>query len=124
MPSNSQRSAFSVFNGFAPTEGPKALPIQFDFSAATSFDVNLLTENTNGVIQFVQSIWVENHNNPSPLVITFQGTGQIIKVPAFAQGCWPVFSTDQVVFNLSTLQNAAAIGKVILLNVPMASFTV
>lgn len=123
MPSNPQLTAFPVFNGMAPTQGPRALPINFDFTTSAQPQVhNLLTENANGIIQYVQSVWVENDDNPNTLYITFQGTGQIIAVPSKTHGTWPVFSTDQVVVTLESQQHVDAHGKIILLNVPMPDF--
>lgn len=117
--SNNTRAAFSTFNGYAPKEGTKALPVDFDFRTTGVIDVDLQVENTNGVIQMVQSIWIDNTNNPNPLTIVFGVTRQRIVCPASAHGMWPVITVDQVSFRMSSVVSAGAVGQVILLNVPM-----
>ena len=117
--SNPMRRAFPSFNGYAPKEGPKALPVDFDFSSVGSAELNLLLENTEGQIQYVQSMWVDNSDNPGALTIRFGGTNQRVVIPANAQGNWPVITIDQVRATISSPINAAARGQIIFLNVPM-----
>jgi len=117
--SNDQKTSFPVFNGYAPKEGPKALPIAFDFTSVASVDIDLFTENTNGVIQYVQAVYVDNSLNPNELTIFFPSTQQKIVIPATAQGVWPVFSIDQVRLTISSTIDPDARGNIILLNVPM-----
>lgn len=117
--SSTLKTAFSVYNGYAPNDTPKALPIAFDLTSVSFTEVDLLLENTQGVIGYVQSIYVDNSNNPEILNVLFYGTMQRLTVPAFAQGIWPVFSADQVKFKISTIPNDGATGNIILLNVPM-----
>lgn len=116
---NAQMTAYSVFNGMAPTEGPKALTINFDLSETGSMSDDLLLENTNGVIQFVQTVYVDNSLNPNDLTIYFPITRQKLVIPATAQGNWPVFSPDQTQFTVSTTPTENAKGSLIFLNVPM-----
>lgn len=117
--SNSMKTAFPVFNGYAPKDAPKALPIPFDFSTVDSFEFDLLNENTQGIIGFVQSVYVDNYDNPNPLEIYVFGTQQRVVIPAGATGIWPIFSIDQVKMRVSSANDPAAIGSIILLNVPM-----
>lgn len=116
---NAQMTAYSVFNGMAPKEGPKALTFDFDLRTVGTLTDDLLLENTNGVIQFVQTAYVDNSTNPNPLTIYFPITRQKLVVPATAQGNWPVFSPDQTQFTVSTTPDPGAIGTIIFLNVPM-----
>ena len=114
------KTSFNTFNGYAPKEGVKALPLDFDFTSVGRIQLDLLNENTQGVIQFVQSVWVDNSDNPNALVITFGVTGQRITVPANAHGMWPVIAIDQVQFTLESVVDPDATGQIILMNVPMA----
>lgn len=120
MSSNSMKAAFSTFNGYGPKEGVKALPVAFDFSVLDVIDFDLLIENTSGVFQFVQSVWIDNSDNPGALTLIFGVTNQRIVAPAFSQGCWPVITVDQTRVRLSSPNHAAAVGQIILMNVPMA----
>lgn len=87
--------AFQTYNGFAPKEKPKVLPITLDFSTYTSVDINLLNENTKGVLQFVQSIYIDNKDNADPLEVTIPVTGQRITCPSSCQGTFPIYAVDQ-----------------------------
>lgn len=116
--SNQIKTAFPVFNGYAPMQGPKALPVTLDFTATQIITFDLLLEETQGVIQYVQSIWVDNADNASPLTLTFAQTNQRIVVPANAQGAWPVIAPDQTQVKAQSV--GGVICSVILLNVPLA----
>lgn len=117
--SNATKTAFPTFNGFAPKQGPRALPIAFDFTVESTMEFDLLIENTTGQIEYVQSVFVDNGNNPNPLVIYFPATQQRLIIPATAQGMWPVITIDQVRGVISTVVDPLATGNIILLNVPM-----
>ena len=113
------KTSFPVFNGYAPKEGPKALPVPFDFSSVGTMSFDLLLENTEGILQFVQSVYVDNSDNPGPLTITFAQTRQRLIVPANSQGNYPVICPDQTQVTMSSPVNASAVGRIILMNVPM-----
>jgi len=113
------RQAFGVSNGYAPAQGPKALPIEVDFTGSASQTFNLLQEETQGQIQNIQSVFVDNSDNANPLTILFAITQQRIVVPAGAQGIWPVICAEQVQFTVSTNAGDGLQVMLILLNVPM-----
>lgn len=113
------RTAFPVFNGYAPKEGPKALPVDFDFTTLGTFAFDLMLENSEGVIQFVQSVYVDNSDNPGALTMRFAQTGQRLVIPANSQGQYPVICPDQTQVTMSSPVNASAVGRIILMNVPM-----
>lgn len=119
MPQNVKRTAFPIYNGYGPAEGAKILPLTFDFSSVASYSENLLIENTEGVIQFVQSVFVDNSDNTNPLVILIAVTNQRLIVPANAQGIWPIFTVDQTRFTISTTPAANLSVNVSFANVPM-----
>jgi len=112
------KQGFPVSNGYAPAGGPRALPITLDFTAVASISTDLVQEIEAGVINMVQSIYVDNSANPNALTIIFDQTQQKLVVPANAQGIFPVITPkDAPRFVAST--NAGAVVGVILLNVPM-----
>jgi hypothetical protein len=119
------RNSFPIFNGFAPRidpntnqGGPKGLPIHLDFAAlGTSIHIDLVQEEQNGAIDFVQSVWIDNASNLSSLTLTFQGTGQRIVVPAQSQNLYPVIASSPCVFTATTAGGVAV--DIICINVPM-----
>lgn len=115
-----RKTEFPVFNGYAPAAGgPKAIPIVFDFTVASEIDFDLIAETTAGIIDFVQSIWVDNATNPNALRFTFSQTGQRLVVPANAQGIWPVIAPSGLRCRVQTTPGGALLITCILLNVPM-----
>lgn len=113
------KTAFPTFNGYAPKEGVKALPIFFDFRSVNFLEFDLLLENTQGSIQMVQSVWVDNADNPNPVEILFGVTNQRVVVPANVQAMCPVITVDQTKVKITGTINPAAVGQIILMNVPM-----
>lgn len=115
------KTAFQVFNGFAPKEYPKILREVFSFSAASQIVYDLLNENTSGVIDFVQSMYVDNVDNSSPIYFSFPITGHRVICPSFSQGVFPVYSVDQFQAIISCA-NSAAVVHVHWCNFPQAYY--
>lgn len=123
MAGPNSRSGFGIFNGLAPEQGPKALKVDVDFSSIPSQVINLLTENQNGQLQFVQTICVDNLNNTSPVVITVGVTGQRITVPAGGGVIQPMFSPDQTNITVTSVAGAGNATQIIFLNVPLPAWS-
>lgn len=114
------KTAFKVRSGLVPLyeHGPKYLPIDLDFTDVTFIDVNLFNENTNGAIDFVQSLYIDNASNPDALVIVMNVTGQRLVIPPYSQGTYPCLASTPLQFRVSTTQGALNC-MVGCLNVPM-----
>lgn len=116
-------SAFNVFNGLAPINGPKALRIELDFSAITLQDFDLVKEQDADIINFIQSVWVDNSQSPRRLDIDVQGVPFRLSVPIGAMGMFPIIQPGhfRCKFTVSAVFPAIKI-PLIFLNVPCASF--
>jgi hypothetical protein len=114
-------SGFSVHNGLAPKELPKAIRLLVDLSAAISADFDLAKEQDEQQISFVQSVWVDNSASPRRLDIVIQGLPQTIKIPIGAIACLPIIHPGHLrgTFSISAVTPLAI--PVIFLNVPMAA---
>lgn len=119
MASNPMKTAFPIYNGYAPAEGAKGLPVDLNFTVNATLDFDLMLENAQGVIQYVQSMWVDNSTNPNALTFNFGTTSQRVTIPAFASGVWPVITSDQLRVRISSTVGATSLAQVIFLNVPM-----
>lgn len=72
------------------------MPVVLGFSGSvSSVAVNLLLENTDGKLAFVQSIYIDNKNNAAPLEVVIPVTGQRITCPSQCQGTFPIYAVDQ-----------------------------
>ncbi len=113
--------ATAVGNALIPPEGPAAVPLVLDFSKAGSFniDVQQLMQKGNGYpgLSVIQTVYVDNEDNPDPFVINVSATGQNITVGAGVQGYYPIFSPGQGTISFST--GSQAIVSVFLANVPI-----
>lgn len=125
------KAAIPHFWGYAPAErvGARGMPLTFNFTAdVTTAELDLFKENAEGILPFVQSMWIDNYANPDALVILIRQMNQRIIIPAFSQAVRPVFAPDQVQLALATGPDmiGEATSKdvqLILLNVPVPIFT-
>lgn len=117
MPIN---SAFPISNQLGPEQGPKALRINVDLTLVNIFDFDLVKEEEADQLDFVQSIYVDNSLNFLPLTIDIQGIPQTLKIPALAQGVFPVFHSGAFRCRFSAAATMGFPIGIIFLNVPMA----
>lgn len=101
-----------------PKEGPRAIPLQFDFTVQASYAVDLQIQQASQKFSFIQTVFVDNSNNTSALSLQFDILNQTINVPARMQGYFPV-----LVVNPPRMVATSAGGTkatVFLLNFPVA----
>jgi hypothetical protein len=112
---------FRVFNCRAPgeNEGPRAISFTLDFSAAASYTFDLEKEAAADVIGLIQTIMVDNWDNPSPAIITLSGLPHRIVVPPNTYLVAPAFAADAALRITGASAGGVAI-NVALLNVPVA----
>lgn len=114
------KTRFPVFNGLAPLGTPIALSFSLDFTGGiTGIDVDFYQEETQLQIDFVQSLFADNQNSASPLILTMGGTQQRLYVPARSQATLPVFVNLPATFRATS--NSGLVIPVIFLNVPLAT---
>lgn len=88
---NTNYTEIGVFNSTFPSEGPKIIPVQLPFNLQQSFNVDLSLLQQRGVFKMLQSVWVDNSGNTTPLSISVAGTNQTLKVPGSSQAYLPIF---------------------------------
>ncbi len=116
-----KQSFYPINNGFRPSDGPRSLGLEFDFSSDDTIVVDTLDEATAGKFQNCQAIYVDNSQNANALNILVDITGQRIIVPAFASGAYPVFALEKFKATFNTVPASDLIVTAQLLNVPIAS---
>lgn len=121
-----------IYNGLAPrghidpvtqkrvAGKPKALPMFLDFSATGEIKGQLLFGEHEGLLEFVQSVFVDNSDNQHPLVIYVDEPWQRLVIPAQSQGEFPIYSPNPLKFRISTTQTDGLIVKLSWKNVPGA----
>jgi hypothetical protein len=99
MPRVSLKSAA----GSRPTQGNRELPVTYNFTnAAVLFD-DLTPEMMGNEIDTVQSIWVDNSQNPNDVTILL-GQYQSLLVRQYRQGIYPVIFQGSLRVSLTTVQ--------------------
>lgn len=89
-----QQNAFAVNTPFIPKIGPKALPLQFDFSAAASYTLDFVGIIQQNKIDRIQTLFLDNSaNTAGNLSVTFADTGQTVICPPGWQGYVPVLTS-------------------------------
>lgn len=90
------RNSFQSANLAQPNAGSQAIAVPLDFTSTANIAVDLTQEFMDGVLDFVQSVYIDNADNPAPIDIIFNGAPvpQRVRAQAFSQGwyavAWPV----------------------------------
>lgn len=105
--------AFVVFNQSVPKDcQAKALRYQAQLASVQSDTLDTTSLVQYGVIDFFQSIYVDNFNNGSAIEIDCNITGQRVIVPANSQAWLPLLAPNPAVF---TFQSTGAVDVTVFL---------
>lgn len=114
---------FEIAANQLPSQGSRALPLPFNFAAADFQEGDTYEEQENGRIDFIQSVFIDNSENPAAFTLTFFGMGQdgfpIIAKPN-SQGFYPVTIPNGIARYSAQTDQADVDVLVILYNTPMA----
>lgn len=112
-----------INSGYAPRSGPIGMRWEFTISPTASVLKDFYQEMSELDIEFIQTVWVENHANPNPLFLAFQGLGQILKVPANTQGIFPVLAPAPFSVLASVTTGVEVPVACVFLNMPMPFYS-
>jgi hypothetical protein len=91
---SANRPAFQITARYAPSLGSRAVQIGFDLADAALFEGDMYYEVENGKIDYIQSIKIDNADNPEQFILEFPGIGErgdrVIAAP-FTIGTYPIF---------------------------------
>jgi hypothetical protein len=93
---------FSTPNGSFPCEGTKSYPVQLDFSVANGWLCDFTQQFNQKQFTTLQTVYVDNSNNPQPVIITCSGTGQVITAPAMSQGYYSLLQPTPPQLNVAS----------------------
>jgi hypothetical protein len=112
-------SIFGVSNVIVPKSGPKAAPVTLDFANTGAIDIDCELLTSQGRIEYIQTLYIDNADNLNPLTLTMGLTGQRLRVPARYQGYFPILAPNPPLITCETNQTANLKVFVYLLNVPV-----
>lgn len=82
---------FPVPNGAVPCEGTKVFPFNLDFTAGkNAYSIDLTSQYNQKQFTTLQTVYIDNSNNPAILQIVCSVTGQVITAPALSQGYYAI----------------------------------
>lgn len=111
--------------GYYPSEGSRGVSLQYNWTVDIGFNEDLSQIVAKGVQTAIQGVWIDNSSNPEAVIMTINGTGQVIVCPGLAQGVFPAFFTGVPGYQIAVQQVAAngatpAVTRLILLNAPVS----
>lgn len=98
------RAAFKTASASYPSQGNREIPITLDFTATGTLSDDLTPEMHQSEIETIQTVYIDNSLNPSPLTITPLDTQATITAQAFSQGIYPIISRGQFRYKATTAQ--------------------
>ena len=116
-----QLGNLQVGNQHIPAEGPRAIPLNMDFTNATgqpSYPIDLSVVQYQTRMSMVQTVYVDLSGTDSPLDIKVEGTNQVIRAKGRTQGYYSVLAPAPTRLTITSLANAVI--PVSLINVPIA----
>lgn len=119
------RMSFPIPNMQYPLDGGLAVPVAVDLTGGLlARNVDLTQEQSQGMIDMIQSIYIDNRAGGQTLLFTFAGMQYTIQVKAARQGIWPVLMPQgRVVFDVTaTVAPNAIIPVIVFNNVPQSYF--
>lgn len=86
--------------GMAPKEGPRAFPLTLDFSTSVggSLTINLIEQSQQNMLEWIQSVYVDNSANVGDFTLIDSITGQRITVSGGDQAYLPFMCGGNAVF--------------------------
>lgn len=114
----SAAQTFGINNALIPSEGPKCLPYEIDFSLGNVQTLDLTIAFQSRQISLVQTLFVDNSASSVPTSIAIRGTNQTIDAPAFTQGYYAVLVPNPPFFTI----NNSGTSKIFIfvLNIPVS----
>ncbi len=99
-------TSFSIANVVIPKSGPKTIPCILNFTGVDAHTVDLSQFVDQGRIEYVQTVFIDNSENPNPITLITELTNQRIICPAGAQGYFSVLQPNNPVFDFETTAGA------------------
>jgi hypothetical protein len=86
--------SFGVANVVVPAGGPKVVPVLVDFTSVASVLLDGQSIVSQGKIEYLQGVFIDNSANINNLTLTMSTTNQIIMCPKKSQGYFTIMVPD------------------------------
>jgi hypothetical protein len=118
-PSNFQ----PLSNQEVPGEGPKAIPMRFNFAATEQWNVDMTNQQQQAYISMIQSMYIDASAATDDTSVTFPVSGQVVIAKAGTQGYYSVLCANPPRFNVANGSGDGTSGDLVIifaLNVPIS----
>lgn len=105
-------------NQLIPKEGPRAIPINLDFTVNDSFLVDTSQLQQRNDMTVVQAVYIDNYGNSNVVIIEVQGGGQRIVAAPNTQGYYTILVPNPAKMVIGSTLGSFA--RVFLLNSPIS----
>jgi hypothetical protein len=110
---------FGIANVVVPSGGPKCVPTNVDFSNSGQIELDGQQIVTQGKIEYLQGVFIDNSANTDPVSITMSTTEQKIICPPKSQGYFSILCPDPPQMIASTPQTNGRVIPMFFYNVPI-----
>lgn len=101
-----------------PSEGPKCIPITLDFTAQNTYVLDYSNQQARGYIAMIQTIFCDTSTSAVNLVVTSNGSRQVLKIKAGTQGYYPILVPNPINLSFSCPGGPSDV-RIQLLNFPV-----
>ena len=81
---------YGVNNVIIPKNGPATIPALLDFTSTAEIEIDGELVVSQGQIEYLQGVFIDNADNPDTLTLTMGTTGQRIVCPKNSQGYFAI----------------------------------
>lgn len=85
---------YGVANVVVPAGGPKVVPVNVDFTSVASVLLDGQGIVSQGKIEYLQGVFIDNSANINNLTLTMSTTNQVIMCPKKSQGYFTIMVPD------------------------------
>lgn len=97
-------NTFGIANIVVPAGGPKCVPTNVNFANAAQVQLDGQLIVTQGKIEYLQGVFIDNADNPNKLTLTMSTTNQRIICPPNSQGYFSIMLPDPPQILAETVQ--------------------
>jgi len=87
-----------------------------DWTGSDEFTLNLNNAGEQGVIDMVQTLWIDNKDCNQKVDFEIDGSGQVIRFPATSQGYVPILAQNPVRIKVSAPSTPGQVTRFIIMN--------
>lgn len=114
-----QGQSIPVNNQIIPEEGPKTIPVLFDFTTNASWLLDLLQQVQGTKFSFVQNIFIDNSQNANSITVVPDQSNQRVIAQAYSQGYYSIFVPNAPKFTITSGVSAVVV-PIYFSNMPVA----